>query len=209
MPADTRPGARVPQHQRHRVGRRTLRASDCRCRQHILHRRVHQNVERAHRRHSPNQREWNVALRVSYLSRHHGQIVPTVVSPQRSHQRRKKPSHSAFRPGEFGREIRPCSSAIGKSNRHNSEDDRNLQQREQKLKFSSSAHPNVVQPRNQQSGGDRDELPVADREWMRNRNVREPSMREAGMRQKEKTGNVSRIRTSPVVTVAIEAGLGD
>ena len=178
MPADTRLAPAVPEHQGHRLRGRTLRTCDRRCRQHILHRRVHQDVERPHRGHAPNQRQRNIALRIPYLPRDHGQIVPTVVSPKCSHQCGEKSSHATFRSSELGREVRPRSSGIRKAHRHNSEDDRNLQQREQKLKFSRPAHPNVIQPRNQNGGSNCRNLPVVDCEWMRHRCMGEENMRE-------------------------------
>jgi len=60
---------------------------------------------------------------------------------------------------------------------------RKLQRVQQKLKFPRPAHSDVVQPRNQQGGSDRHQLPVGNREWMRNRAAREPIQRNAGVQE--------------------------
>ena len=159
-------GARVPEHQRHGVGGGAFRGRYSRGRQHILHRCVHQNVKSAHCRHTPNQRERNIALRIADLARHHVQVVPAVVGPERSHECREKAGHAAFCSRELSGEVCPCASAIGEADGHNSENDRNLQQGEQKLEFTSAADANVVQPRNQYRGRDRYQLAVGEYEGM-------------------------------------------
>jgi len=99
-------------------------------------------------------------LGITDLARDHVQIIPAVVSPKSSHQRREKSGYAAFRTGKFGCEIRPRPTGIRKAHGHNSKNDRNLQESEQELEFSGTADANVVQPGNQRRSDNGRELAV-------------------------------------------------
>ena len=65
MAAETRPAPVRPRTSATASEAGRSDAGDRRCRQHVLHRGVDENVEQSHGGHAPDQRQWNVALRIA------------------------------------------------------------------------------------------------------------------------------------------------
>ena len=129
-----------------------------------MHRRIQPHVKRRHNSHANNERAWNAALRVAHLAGHHVEIVPAVVGPQRCYQRRHESGHAAFGANEFRGEIVPATRRCREAEQHDDDNHHYLQAGKNELEFSCFFYAQIIQPGNQQGGGNCDQMAVLDLE---------------------------------------------
>ncbi len=128
-----------------RVRSRTLRNRDRIDRQHILHGRVHQDVERSDDCHARDERDGYIALRLPDLFSDHVEIVPSVICPERGDEGGKESGDAAFGADEVSSEVVPRSLRCAKTNGDDAENDRDFENGEDELKFSGFFYAQVIQ----------------------------------------------------------------
>ena len=197
MPADTMPAPKLPSTTAMASEAGLCEAGNRSRRQYILHRGIYQHVQDPDQGDSEDQCPRNVALRIADFSRDHVQVIPAVVGPQRRHQRSHEPSHPTFRSGKAAGKVLPTAAAVTEADHHDAEDDGNFQEGEHQLKVARLLDPDVVEDRNQSSGGNCHQLSVGDR--------KRPEITLCA--KKLRAGKFPRTRTKPVASVAMEAGL--